>query len=141
MAFLYRYHNDDGAYVEIGPQLSLIKSVTENRDGISKDVTAAFNKSYVSGVFGFGSNFIQSNAFTLAAGFRINYSLTDLISNGGGSGNAVSYPLNDVKHFKSYDTYSPTKAFSIMLHTEFNFDLGYFVRSNCNRKRVSFLSF
>lgn len=140
-SLLYRYHNRDGGYVEIGPQLSMMNNVMENKDGDENDVTSNFNKLYMSGVFGFGSNFIQSNAFTWTAGIRFNYSFTDLISGSGGSGSGISYPLNDVKHHKSYDSYTPTKVFSFTVHTEFNFDMGYFARSNCKRKRVSFLSF
>ncbi len=138
---LYRYHNSEGGYIEIGPQISLLSGVNENQNGNVRDVTEKFNHTYISGVFGFGSNFIQANAFTLAAGLRLSYSFTDLISDDGGNGMQTSYPLNDIKYHKSYNSYAPTKAISAMLHMEFNFDLGYFVRSNCNRHRVSFLTF
>ncbi len=141
VAPLYRFHSAEGAYLELGPQFSFINKVNEQRDGNTKDITDKFTENYVSGVFGFGSNFIQANAVTVTMGFRFNYSFTDLLSPNGRNSSNVSYPINDLGIAKTYSDYAPTKVYAAMLHLELNFDLGYFVRSNCKRQRVSFLTF
>ena len=142
LALLYRHRNDESAgYVEIGPQMTLISSAIENREGIISDVGPKFTPNYFSGVFGFGSNLVVSNAFTWTIGFRFTYSFTDMISADGGKGNTTSYPLNDPGASKAYDSYAPFSAATLQLHTEFTFDLGYFAKSKCKRGRISFLRF
>jgi hypothetical protein len=141
VSLLYRYHSENGGYVEIGPQFSTIANVSELNNGEKFDVSNNFNKGNISGVFGFGSNFVQSNAFTWTIGFRFVYGFKDLVSNEGGNGSSFSYPLNDGIYNKKFENYQPTKAVALLLHTEFNFDLGYFAKSNCKRGRVSFMKF
>jgi len=142
LALLYRHRSDESAgYVEIGPQMSIISSATENREGITSDVSTKFTPNYFSGVVGFGSNLVVSNAFTWTIGFRFSYCFSDMISVEGGKGTSTSYPLNDPGASKPYDSYAPFNATTFQLHTEFTFDLGYFAKSKCKRGRISFLRF
>lgn len=140
LVMTYRFNSDNGGFVELGGQLSIIKKATETYLSQTIDVKNNYTN-YTSGVFSFGGNIAQSNSFTWTVGFRITYSLTDAISASGGQGQQFSYPLNDPIIRKSYETYKSTKPITIQLISEFNFDLGYLARSNCKRGRVSFLSF
>lgn len=138
---LYRNHNSSGGYVEIGPQFNFVSSASEKVSDEVSNSTSNFNKSFVSGVFGFGANLIQAEAFTWTLGVRLTYSFSDLISEAGGKGSNSIYPFNDRIVRKTYESYKPTHAFTFMLNTEFNFDLGYFAKSKCKRKRIAFLRF
>ncbi len=141
IGLLYRNNSGTGGFVEVGPQLSMVKSANENTDGNSVDVSDAFNKTYVSGVLGFGGNLVTANAFTWTLGVRFSYAFTDLLSDNGGKGNTVSYPTNKLPYTRNYPNYKPTTNFNIMLNTEFVFDLGYFAKANCKRGRATFMRF
>ncbi|HEY1038951.1 MAG TPA: outer membrane beta-barrel protein, partial [Bacteroidia bacterium] len=130
LALLYRFRGKESTgYMEIGPQLSLISGANEVRDGKDRDVADQFQKNYFSGVLGFGSNIIVANAFTWTAGFRFTTCFTDMVSDAGGRGNNISYPLNDKGSSKDFGSYTAFKATTFQLHTEFTFDLGYFVKA------------
>jgi hypothetical protein len=142
LALLYRFRGKESSgYVEIGPQLSLVQGAEETREGKTMDVAGQLQPSYISGVFGFGSNIVVANAFTWTGGFRFTYCLGDMISQDGGKGSNISYPLNDTGASKHFDAYTPFRTTTLVLHTEFTFDLGYFAKSKCKRGRVSFLRF
>lgn len=140
LALLYRYNGSNGGYVELGGQYTLVNKATEVNNSGSVDVKNNFT-SYTSGVLGFGGNMAQSGSFTWTMGVRITYAFTDAISAAGGAGQGYSYPLNDPIIRKEYTSYKMTKPITVQVLTEFNFDLGYFARSNCKRGRVTFLSF
>ncbi len=140
LALLYRYRGPESSgYVEIGPQLSLIRSASQTVDGNETDVAGQFQPNYFSGVLGFGSNIIVANAFTWTAGLRFTTCLTDMISPDGGRGENISYPLNDIGSSKDFGSYTAFKTTTIVLHTEFTFDLGYFVKAKCKRGRLGFI--
>lgn len=139
---LYR-HFSNGGYVEIGPQLSLVQSATETNTLTPGSVTVRpkFADTYVSGVFGFGANFIGGGPFNLIMGARLSYGFQDLISTAGGKSTTQSYPLTDSYYSATYSSYKPTNPFSAMLTIEASFDIGYLVTSNCKKNHVRFLSF
>lgn len=138
MVYRFRGHESTG-YVEIGPQISLVSKVNENRDGKDRDVSAQFTPKYFSGVFGFGTNIIVADAFSWTAGVRFTTSFSDMVSSTGGQGSTISYPLNDTGSSKKFDSYTTFKATTVQLHTEFTFDLGYFAKASCKRGRVGFM--
>gem|GEM_PF-593099 len=140
---LYR-HFANGGYVEIGPQMSLVKKATETNtlsSGGASTVLPKISSSYFSGVIGFGANFIGSGPFTLIMGARFAYGFGDMISTVGGRSQTQSYPLSDQYYNSTYTSYKPTNPFSAMLTLEASFDVGYFVSSNCKNNHVRFLSF
>jgi hypothetical protein len=142
LALLYRFRGKESSgYVEVGPQLSLIRAANEIKDGKDRDVVDQFQPKYFSAVLGFGSNIIVANAFTWTAGLRFTQCLSDMVSADGGRGKNISYPLNDVGSSKNFGSYTAFKATTLQLHTEFTFDLGYFAKAKCKRGRASFMRF
>lgn len=140
LSMLYRFRGKESSgYMEVGPMMSFVGSANQTKDGIDSDVKDQFQPKYFSGVLGFGGNIVYSNAFTWIAGFRFTTCFSDMISDAGGKGNNISYPLNDKGFSKDFGSYTAFKATTIQLHTEFTFDLGYFVRSSCKRGRVAFI--
>ena len=140
LALFYRFNGNNGGYVELGGQMTMISKATEKNSLGEFDIKNNF-QNYTSGCLGFGGNIVQSGSFTWTAGVRISYSFTDAISNDGGANSDFTYPLNDPIVRKGYSTYKLTKPIAIQVLTEFNFDLGYFAKSNCKRGRVSFMTF
>ncbi len=140
LALLYRFRgHESSGYMEVGPMMSFVGSATQVRDGIDADVKEQFQPKYFSGVLGFGGNIVCANAFTWTAGFRFTTCFSDMISDAGGKGNNISYPLNDKGFSKDFGSYTAFKATTIQLHTEFTFDLGYFAKASCKRGRVAFI--
>lgn len=146
LALLYRFHKN-GTYFEIGPQYSMVRKVSQSNivTNTTTDAKSYIASSYYSGILGFGSDFIGSQNFSFLIGFRFAYSLSDLLSEAGGKGKPYSFPVNDFMKDRSYavlyDSYTPFKALTAMLIMEFNFDMGYFAKSNCKKKRVRFFTF
>ncbi|MCB0396744.1 MAG: PorT family protein [Flavobacteriales bacterium] len=132
--------NLSGAYIEMGPQFSIISGVSESHSGnfigVERgDVTNAFNHSYMSGVFGFG-RWVGTGIdnFNMALGLRFMYGFGDILSDSGGKDNNVHFPDNDPTFPVVYDSYAPTNPFSAQFMIEFNWDLAYLInRTVCHR--------
>ena len=84
---LFKMGNGNGAYFEIGPQLSFLSSAKETAtraditsndfNYTNKDVKNDFNGFGLSGVIGFGADFELNDQLGLTAGIRLGYMLTD----------------------------------------------------------------
>ena len=81
---LYR-HNKDGRYMEIGPSLQTIRKVNLSDEFPSANTfdLEDVNQLQTNLIFGFGAYFIGTENFGITTGFRISYTLSDLISNKG----------------------------------------------------------
>lgn len=132
---LYR-HASEGGYIEVGPQYSMLsnpKWVDGAPNAPYSDVSGFLVKSYYAAVFGFGGYLAGTENFRVILGFRASYSLGDLIS-----------PLGQQNNFPSptkYDTYKPCNALTGLLVMELNYDVGYFARSKCKKRKLRFLLF
>jgi hypothetical protein len=126
----------DGGYFEIGPQLSTITK-TRGSDGFTQtknvDISANLAKSYYSAVVGFGGYILGSDDFRLILGFRASYAFTDVLSS---AGRQSSFP--STTHYTNYKAINPVTGMMLM---ELNFDVGYFARSRCKKRKLSFLLF
>lgn len=141
LALLYR-NFVQGSYVEIGPEFAFINKATENNSRAdNKDILKEFVPNYFAGVFGFGANFLGNDNVGILAGLRATYCFTDVISDLGGKSQANSYPFNDGFYKSGYTSYKTSNPLTIRFILEVSFDLGYFTRSTCNRKRAKFLAF
>jgi len=133
LSVLYRMQKD-GVYIELGPQLSLLRKVTNKDDnGPNGDVTEFYNDKYISGVFGVGGYLLNYETFTLMLGLRMGYSFTDMVSD---AGKEAKYPVPNQIAFK---TASTNPAF-VQLVLEANLALGYYGRTSCS-KRATLFSF
>jgi len=141
LALLYR-NFVNGSYMEIGPEVSFIQSAVES-NSLSGSANAGklLTPDYFAGIFGFGANFLGNDNISILAGIRASYSFTDIISELGGKSQDRSFPLNEPFYKTSATSYTSTNPLTVRLMLEIAFDLGYFTRSKCNKKRLRFLSF
>jgi len=127
---MYRHNGETGGYTEIGPQFSMFRSASMG----STDVSAQFTKTNYDVVFGFGQYIGGGNVFGLNLGFRIAYTLNDIINADHQTvlGTAVYSPtsaesITSFKYQASHNLYA-----SVSL--ELNFDFGYFIKgANCHK--------
>ena len=136
--FLLMYRKaSDGGYIEIGPQYSMVAKVRlkdeANSAANTTDVASNMVKSYYSAVFGFGGYLVGTENFRVTIGFRAAYGLTDIISSVGKQNN---FPVPN-----EYPAYKPTHPLTGMMVMEMNYDIGYFARSKCKKRKVRFLLF
>jgi len=136
---LFRYNNEMGGYVEIGPRLGLTKSVQESGTAAA-DVTSKFEQNTYGAVLGFGNVLFATDNIYTTIGLRIDAGMTDLISAAGGKNTPAVYPITNADFTTNYTNYAVTIPISVQLMLELNWDLGYFARSKC-KKRSGFILF
>jgi len=127
LLLMYRY-SGNGAYVEIGPEISFMSDVTSDNGGSQEvDVTPNFADNYKSIVFGFGSYLIGSDLVTLQAGVRLHWALDDMISEQGMENN---YPATG----RPFPSYEKTKATAGQFMLELNYAFGRFAKASCSHR-------
>jgi len=131
---LFRY-SGNGAYVEIGPKYSNMGGVTLTRynPDVTTDVSSNFEKSYISGVLGFGSYLLGSELFTLNLGLRLHYAFDDMVTP---AGKENFYP---VEMDLTPDLTKKTVATAAQLQVEFNYAWGRFAKAACQNRWRLFL--
>ncbi|MES2592280.1 MAG: outer membrane beta-barrel protein [Bacteroidota bacterium] len=126
----------DGGYFEVGPQFSTL-SRARGTDGFTQtanvDISENFVKSYYSAVMGFGGYLAGTDNFRVTLGFRFSYALNDVISS---EGRKTNFP--SITQYESYKSSNPVSAMMII---EMNYDVGYFTRSRCKKRKLNFLLF
>ncbi len=127
---LYR-HNKNGSYLEVGPVFSFLGKNTSGSNNYllssdPADIQPLLNTTQIGAVFGFGQFMAGTDNFGITLGARFKYMFTDLISE---QGKALGYPSE-----RTYDSYTPSHAFSAMLVMEFNYDLGYLAHAKCGKR-------
>ena len=136
--FLLMYrHTKNASYFEIGPQFSTIKKAngTDSNPG-SKfvgDVSSNLSKTYYSAVIGAGGLLAGTENFRVILGIRVLYALDDIISQQGQNNN---FPSGN-----KYGSYQKSNPLSAMMVLEMNYDLGFLAKTNCKKKKTSFLFF
>ena len=127
LLLMYRY-SGNGAYIEIGPEISFMSDVTSDNGGSQEvDVTPKFVDNYKSIVFGFGSYLLGSDLITLQAGVRLHWGLDDMVSD---EGQAEGYPATGT----SFDTYEKTHPTAGQFMLELNYAFGRFARASCSQR-------
>ncbi len=127
---MYRYNGENGGYTEIGPQFSMVKGAEYK----SADVMSQFVKTNYDVVFGFGQYIGGGNVFGLNLGFRLAYTMNDIIDANfrTSAGNAV-YAPSSVESLTSFK-YQAAHNVSAVVTLELNFDFGYLAKgSNCHK--------
>lgn len=135
--FLLMYRkSSDGGYIEIGPQYSMITKTywtDEATPNQTIDIKNNINPYYIAGAFGFGGYLVGTDNFRITIGFRGSYAFTDLISN---VGKQTNFPS-----INAYPNYKPTSPLTGLMVMEMNYDVGYFARSKCKKRKLRFLLF
>lgn len=136
--FLLMYRKaSDGGYIEIGPQYSMVsKIIMKSEDPAAQtsasDISANMEKAYYAAAFGFGGYLVGTENFRITIGFRATYGLSDLISS---KGKENGFPISKYENNKS------TNPLTGMMVLEMNYDVGYFARSKCKKRKLRFLLF
>lgn len=140
---LFRHNSDNGSFLEIGPQISFIRSFEQDIDGVNTNIENSFEKTNFGAVVGVGSFMLGSKNLYLVFGIRAHYGFQDLLSNEGGRNSTKYFPVNngeldsDTETFE-FDNYKPTNPLSFMAYLEINYDLAYLARSHCKRTALKF---
>ena len=122
---MYRKNSDNGGYLEIGPQISLIQSVTAG----DNDVTSEFVKSSYDLVIGGGQYIGGASAFGFNLGFRATMPLVDINADKTDRGFAIYKPAVDATDY----SYKPYRNLFVALVLEFNLNFGYLQHGpNCH---------
>jgi hypothetical protein len=127
-------------YFEIGPKISFLNSVEHTGvDGDTQPISENdFNSNVVSGVLGFGVNFIGNDgAFSGILGLRFEYGLTDLITD---SGKINGAPLRNPAVYTNTDKSTNSHVAFAGLVFELNWGIGYFAKTRCGA-RSKFIRF
>ncbi|MFN8279133.1 MAG: hypothetical protein U0V49_02515 [Saprospiraceae bacterium] len=137
LALLYR-HQSNGSYIELGPQMSLVRSVkNEYSNNVDNgDVTGSYNKKYYSAIFGVGGYIFGYENFTLMMGLRLGYALTDFVND---SGKTLNFPTPNQAAKTAKDA-STNPAF-VQLVLEANLGLGQYAKTSCSKRAHLFSSF
>ena len=135
---MYRIYNNS-SFLEIGPKLSIVKSVEQLPDdliGQLVNIEDQYSKQYWSAAFGFGGLIAGSDFFTLKMGLRFEYALTDFISEEGQTDDLLQNPFP--AYYTSYDTYKASHPFSATIYLELNFAIGAIARAECGKRNFIF---
>jgi hypothetical protein len=135
--FLLMYRRTvNSSYFEIGPQFSMI-SKTRGSDNLTQtkniDISENLVKSYVSATIGFGGYIMGTENFGVTLGCRISYSLNDIIS--------VTGQQSDFPSIRKYEVYKSSNPLTAMMMLGFDYDVGYFTKTRCKKKKTRFMLF
>ncbi len=132
---LIRFIGEDGAWFEIGPKfiqvrdLTVENSVDGNYNDISNDL---MNSNYASLCAGFGFSAYIGDKSSLAIGPRVSYSFSDLVNDN------THQIVNDGVYSPEYDSYEQSNPLTIQITVEFTYDIAYFGKTKCKRRRIMF---
>ncbi|MFZ4544407.1 MAG: hypothetical protein ACOYOA_10185 [Saprospiraceae bacterium] len=128
---MYR-HYYERSFIEIGPKLSLLSSMkSTNVNGIDVDRKDNFNGFNYGASFGFGGFLVGSDFFSLSFNCRIDYQISDFISE---QGKTANYMIP----FRSYNDYATTNPITARVGLELSIPIGGVAQANCGR-RVFFM--
>lgn len=132
LILLYRY-SGYGAYIEIGPKLSRVGKVTHDlsTESAERNATEFYEKSYMSGVFGFGSYFAGSDLVTFQIGIRLAFSWQDMVAEDG-KPVELNYPTPG---FPNRLNNAKTLATAAMINLELNYAFGRFAKTECTGRK------
>lgn len=124
-------------YFEIGPKISFLQTMEQDRGNGASDVINEYNKLNYSAVLGFGANIVGSDgSFSGILGIRLEYGVNDIVN--GGDGRRFNAPTN---LGSIYDAgYKSSHPVFVGLVFEANWGIGYFGRAKCGA-RSKFIMF
>ncbi len=128
---LYRFYSFNGAYVELGPQFSHIRELSQTYDNEPVAIDGEYENNYISGIFGVGGFLAANDVMTLKIGIRAAYGLTDLVS---AKGKTAGFPT----YYAPYETYKPTRPFRVGISLEMSFGVGGIAKTQCGQRSLIF---
>jgi hypothetical protein len=133
---MYRYSSSI-VYLELGPMLSLVRSVDYTDSSYSLpigiNVEDLYADKYYSAVFGFGGFLAGTETVSLNLGVRVHYALQDFIT-------AEGQVQNFLAPTFTYTEYKQTRPLYIEVGLELTFGLGEFAKRSCSDRMHWFWS-
>jgi hypothetical protein len=124
-------------YFEIGPKISFLQTMEQDRGSGASDIINEYNKLNYSAVLGFGANIIGSDGrFSGILGIRLEYGVNDIVNSGLGKINSAPSNLGSI-YDAGYKSSHPVFAGLVF---EANWGVGYFGRAKCGA-RSKFIMF
>ena len=128
-SLIYR-HNAYGAYLEIGPQMNMIRSVIQSYNNDIFDKSRSFYRDrYFSAVAGFGGFIAGNDFFTLVMGIRFGYSFTDMMNI-----NARNVLAPPPAGYQVFDEYTGSYPYFAQIQMEFSFGIGRAAKAAYGRR-------
>lgn len=124
---LYRRYFENASYIEIGPKMSRVRSTEQTFADQVLESGDRYGSEYYSAVAGFGTFLTGNETMTLKLGMRLEYALTDLVSE---AGRAEGYPA----FYREYETDTQTRPFRAGIYLELNFNVSRAGKRICGRR-------
>ncbi len=135
LPLMYRHHQENGGYGEIGPQFSFTQNASADHNGTSSDLKNNFNGSNLGVAAGFGQYIGGGDALGLNFGFRFAYMFGDIVASSSQNlqGDPVFQPLG-IEETSNY-SYKSSGRLYIGIALEANFNIGYIAKgAKCTKK-------
>ena len=124
---LYRHYFENASFLEIGPKMSRVRATEQTFAGQLLESGDRYAGEYYSAVAGFGTFLTGNETLTLKLGARLEYALSDLISE---AGQEAGYPA----FYQTYATDTQTRPFRAGIYLELNFNLSRAGKRICGRR-------
>ena len=129
---MYRLQTD-GVYFELGPRFSNLRKVSQTFAGLEVAGEGNYADRAVGAGLGWGGYLAGNEAFALMFGMRVDYAITDFVSEDGeNKGFPAPYRL------PGYEQYKPTHPISAQIMLELNFGLGGYSKRRCGQRAFVF---
>lgn len=132
MYVMYRLQTD-GVYFEIGPRFSNMRSVSHTFAGIDIAGNGNYADKAAGAALGWGGYLFGNEFFALMFGMRVDYAITDLVSEEGQK-NGFPAPYR----IPGYPEYKPTNPVTGQIMLELNFGLGGYAKRRCGDRAFVF---
>ncbi len=129
---MYRLQTD-GVYFELGPRFSSFRNLSHTFGGLDIAGDGNYAERATGAAIGWGGYLFGNEFFALMFGMRIDYAVTDMVSEKGqGNGFPAPYRL------PGYPEYKSTNPVSGQILLELNFGLGGFAKRRCGDRAFIF---
>ncbi len=124
---LYRFYPKSGMYLELGPKLTRIQSISQTSGPTVLAIDGIYEDDYISGVAGIGAFLVGSEVMVIKAGLRFEYGVTDFVSEQGVAAGYPSFASGNLMQ-------GQTAPFRVSFGMEMSFGLGGIAQSGCGRR-------
>lgn len=124
---VYRYYPKSGMYLELGPKLTRIQSISQTSGPTVLAIDGIYEDDYISGVAGLGAFLVGSEVMVIKAGLRFEYGITDFVSEQGVAAGYPSVASGNLMQGK-------TAPFRVSFGMEMSFGLGGIAQGGCGRR-------
>ncbi len=132
MYVMYRLQTD-GVYFELGPRFSTFRNLSHTFAGLDIAGDGNYADRATGAAIGWGGYLFGNEFFALMFGMRLDYSITDMVSEQG-QGNNFPAPYR----IPRYGAYQSTNPVTGQIVLELNFGLGGYAKRRCGERAFVF---